>query len=344
MMRSISSMSATIPARSASSRVLISTPRRSRASGVRRSCETPASSSARSCSMLAQIGGHRVEAAIDRGDLGGTGLGQRRRRFAAADARDRGRQLAQRPREVAREHERGDEQERERPRASTSSARVGIVVGRRPRRQPERRSSKACPAATTRTNSSRSRGAKRISVSGPSARAARSASSASRRTVGACPRIGRSSSRERCARRIRGSAPAQRLAALGVLGRRERGADRLQLHDLGLRHCRLSRLARSARNSTMLVSTASATTATSRSSTQAPEQRARQQRHAPSPWRRGFRGLVPASPERRRSRSPTPSGCSAGSPDRARPACAGARPARRSRGRTLRGRGRARAS
>ena len=57
---------------------------------------------------LAQVAEHRVEAAIDRGDLRRAGLGQRRRRFAASDALDGGVELAQRPREVARERERGE--------------------------------------------------------------------------------------------------------------------------------------------------------------------------------------------------------------------------------------------
>jgi len=60
-----------------------------------------------------EIARHRVEPAVDRGDLGWTGLGQRRRHLAAADAHDGGVQVAQRAREVAREPVRGGEQERE---------------------------------------------------------------------------------------------------------------------------------------------------------------------------------------------------------------------------------------
>ena len=52
MMVSTCAMSATMCSRASSSGTLISVSSRSRASGVRRSCEMPASISARSCSIL----------------------------------------------------------------------------------------------------------------------------------------------------------------------------------------------------------------------------------------------------------------------------------------------------
>src|SRR5438034_8854 len=55
MIRSIASMSSTMPCRASSSCVSTSMPRRSRASGVRRSCETPARSSARSSSIRRRL-------------------------------------------------------------------------------------------------------------------------------------------------------------------------------------------------------------------------------------------------------------------------------------------------
>ena len=54
MMRSMSSMSDVIPVFSCGSAPAISSPRRRRASGVRRSCDTPASTSARSSSRRAR--------------------------------------------------------------------------------------------------------------------------------------------------------------------------------------------------------------------------------------------------------------------------------------------------
>ena len=130
MMRSISSMSATIPVRSASSRVPISTPRRSRASGVRRSCDTPASSTARSCSICRRLAvivlKPRLTAAISEGPDSGSGGGVSPRPTRV----DRGRQFAQRTREVAREHECGDQQEREHHQRPRECARRDIVGGR----------------------------------------------------------------------------------------------------------------------------------------------------------------------------------------------------------------------
>ena len=55
MMRSISSMSVTIAVTSLSGAPDISMPSRSRASGVRKSCDTPARISARSSSMRARL-------------------------------------------------------------------------------------------------------------------------------------------------------------------------------------------------------------------------------------------------------------------------------------------------
>ena len=79
MMRSISSMSATMPARVASSGVSSSMPSRSRASGVRKSCETPASSTARSRSIWRRLPSialnPRLTAAISDGPDSGSGGG-----------------------------------------------------------------------------------------------------------------------------------------------------------------------------------------------------------------------------------------------------------------------------
>ena len=83
---------------------------------------------------LPQVGDHRVEAAIERRDLRRPVLRQRRRRFAAADALDGGVELAQRAREIAREHERGERAARS-PARGSRSARAWDVVGARPRRQ-----------------------------------------------------------------------------------------------------------------------------------------------------------------------------------------------------------------
>ena len=109
-------------------------PRRSRASGVRRSCETPASSSARSCSSWRRFAvirlTPRLSVAISDGPLSGSGGGD----LAAADALDGRVELAQRPREVAREQERGDEQDRGEREAPDDRARR-LVLGSRPRRQ-----------------------------------------------------------------------------------------------------------------------------------------------------------------------------------------------------------------
>ena len=79
MMRSISSMSATMPVRIDSSRRPSSMPRRRRASGVRRSCDTPASSTARSCSIWRRLAiialKPRLTAAISEGPVSGSGGG-----------------------------------------------------------------------------------------------------------------------------------------------------------------------------------------------------------------------------------------------------------------------------
>ena len=86
MIRSISSMSATMPACAAAS-PCISTPSRSRASGVRRSCETPASNSARSrsiCDRFASIAlKRRLTATISLGPVSGNGDGVPRRDIGA---------------------------------------------------------------------------------------------------------------------------------------------------------------------------------------------------------------------------------------------------------------------
>ena len=79
MIRSISSMSSTIPSRAPASRPSISMPSRNRASGVRRSCDTPASSSARSCSSWRRFCvitlNPRFSVAISDGPLSGSGGG-----------------------------------------------------------------------------------------------------------------------------------------------------------------------------------------------------------------------------------------------------------------------------
>ena len=60
---------------------------------------------------LAQVAEHGVEAPIDRGDFRRSGFGQRRRRFAAAHAADCARQFPQRTGEKTREHVRCGEQQ-----------------------------------------------------------------------------------------------------------------------------------------------------------------------------------------------------------------------------------------
>ena len=127
MIRFISSMSSTMPARVASSRASISMPRRSRASGVRRSWETPASSSARSCSSWARLAAIRFTPRFRVDDLRGAVLGQRRRRLAAADALDRRAEFAQRPREVAGEGEGGGQQHRGEDQAPQRRARRMVL-------------------------------------------------------------------------------------------------------------------------------------------------------------------------------------------------------------------------
>ena len=133
MIRSISSMSATMPARVASSRALISTPRRSRASGVRRSCETPASSSARSCSSWRRLAAirltPRLSVAISDGPCSGSGGGVSPR----PDALDGRGELAQRTREIAREDERGGQQHGGEHQAPQRRARR-MILGLRARR------------------------------------------------------------------------------------------------------------------------------------------------------------------------------------------------------------------
>ena len=96
MMRSISSMSATIPWRVAAIRARELEPSRSRASGVRRSCDTPASSSARSCSICRRFASIALKPRLTAAISEGPRLGQRLRRLAATDAGDRGFELAQR--------------------------------------------------------------------------------------------------------------------------------------------------------------------------------------------------------------------------------------------------------
>ena len=79
-----------------------------------------------------QVARHRVEAAVDRGDLGRAGLGQRRRHLAAADPHYRRVEVAQRAGEIAREAVGGREQEREHDERPHERARRELV-GRRPR-------------------------------------------------------------------------------------------------------------------------------------------------------------------------------------------------------------------
>ena len=77
---------------------------------------------------LLQIGQHVVEAAIEVDDLRRPGLGQRRRRLALADARDRVVELAQRPGQIAREGIGADQQYRERDQAPLQRARGRVVA------------------------------------------------------------------------------------------------------------------------------------------------------------------------------------------------------------------------
>ena len=88
MIRSISSMSATMPARVASSAPpqldAEAQARERRAQVVRDAGEQD-----RAIALdLAQVAEHRVESAVDRGDFRRARFRQRRRRFATADALD----------------------------------------------------------------------------------------------------------------------------------------------------------------------------------------------------------------------------------------------------------------
>ena len=345
MMRSISSMSATMPARVASSRARSSMPRRSRASGVRRSCETPASSTRAIALDLPQVREHRVESAIDRGDLRRARFRQRRRRLAAPDALDRVLELAQRTREIAREHERGGEQQRDDDERPAQRARrnrrpaAAAAAGSRP-------SSRRRPPPGARRAGCR-RGATRTSVpSGPALRAA-------------APR-GRAASgppaRRRCVgRSLSGTmrTPYSRPRRASVSRRSGPSAP--------------SSAARSACNCTILVSlnwrAISAARSRLNSRIVVSDRRARRRRPAAASGAR-----TASAAERHAAGSPAAAGVAVASlrgsavghvdvaeaphrldvariaRDRARPACAAATPARRSRGRTPRGRGRARAA
>ena len=87
MMRSISSMSATMPARMSSPRAHLDA--EAQAGERRAQVVRDAGQQHRAIALdLPQVAEHRVEAAIDRGDLGGSGLRQRRRRLAAPDLVD----------------------------------------------------------------------------------------------------------------------------------------------------------------------------------------------------------------------------------------------------------------
>ena len=144
MMRSISSMSATMPVRS---RLVARSHLDAQAQARERRAQVVRDAGQQHGAILLdlpQVAGHRVEAAVDRGDLRGPGLGQRRRQLAAADARDRRRQFAQRPREVAREHVGGDEQQREHDERPGQRPRRDLV-GAAAAAARARRSSRACP-------------------------------------------------------------------------------------------------------------------------------------------------------------------------------------------------------
>ena len=113
MIRSISSMSATMPARVASSRGCEldaeAQSRERRAQVVRNAGEQD-----RAVALdLPQVAEHRVEPAVDGRDFRRAGFRQRRRRFAATDALDGELQLVQRTREIARERERREQHQRD---------------------------------------------------------------------------------------------------------------------------------------------------------------------------------------------------------------------------------------
>ncbi len=327
--------------------VPISSPSRSRASGVRRSCDTPASSSARSCSSWRRLAIMRLKPRLSATISGRTRFGQRRRRLAATDALDRGVELAQRAREVAGEQERGE-------RAARSPA-----PGSRPapawerRRRPvaaaaESRSSSRVPPASTRTNSSCRRGAiAQLGAGAERSRAAVPASSHHGRRPARARRPAAARLRARCARRTGGRCRAACRAAPGCRRRTSAARSACSWTILVSPNWRSSSAARSCRKNAIVATIAIATTAIS-SSVRRPNSDRGQSVTAPRGRRRRGRRAVRRRarrrPGRRRSRSPTRSGCSADWRDRARSACAGATPARRSRGRTGRGRGRARAA
>ena len=185
----------------------------------------------------------------------------------------------------------------------------------------------------------------RTSVSGPSTSRSRSCSSV---IVGADAPARRSTGRSlpgHDAHAVFARQPGEHVAPACGIDVVERGAQRAQLHDL-----RVGELPRDQRRAILVEQHDRGQRGERHDGDEqqheAPEQRARPERHdvraSPAGWR-----WLPAARRRAgrtRSRSPTRSGCSADSPGRARRACAGATPARRSRDRTPRGRGRARAA
>ena len=280
MIRSISSMSSIMPARVASSRASISMPRRSRASGVRRSCETPASSSARSCSSWRRFAIIRLKPrfrlAISDGPVSGSGGGVSPRPTRSTVALE----LAQRPREVAREQERGGEQHRRERRGSRAPRATG---GPRPAvaAAAESRPSSRCPPASTRTSSSPRPGATRSSVPGPSASRSRSSRSCNARSDGRPAHVRPLA--------LGHDAHAVLAADAGRATRAARARRRLSSAARTACSCtilvspnwRASSAARSWRNSRIVAATAIATTASS-SSASRPNSERGQERHRAS--------------------------------------------------------------
>ena len=114
MIRSMSSMSAVMPLLSCGSAPAISSPRRRRASGVRRSCETPARISARSSSRRARSRAIWLKACetvwISAGPDSSSGAGNP----AAPDVRGRAGQRSERPAHAEDDEKRAEQRERRR--------------------------------------------------------------------------------------------------------------------------------------------------------------------------------------------------------------------------------------
>ncbi len=129
MIRSISSMSETMPARSC---LVVHANLDAEAQSRQRRAQVVRYTRQQQRAVLfglAQVGEHAVEAAIQTDDLRRPAFRQRRRRLALADTGDRVAELAQRTREIAREGVGAEQQHDERDQAPFQGAR-GCVLAR----------------------------------------------------------------------------------------------------------------------------------------------------------------------------------------------------------------------